>query len=373
MGRDGASLLTYPRAVTGRARHTSSSIAVKISPPSTSRTLTRRAWMAVAPIALAACTVAVPSATIDSPAGVATFVRLASDTGEPLGGGSTYDYSGQNAFVTARASGAQLALRVVGARVWDGFLTLPSSEPRLRAGTFAALTNTPVAGSAGFRWSSQEVSCGASVATVTIDSVTYDGDALAAIDFQFEQRCDAQTAALRGTVHWRAEDEPRASTPISPAPAGLWRAPDGSTPAKGSYVYLAGAAGLIPGITLPRTIVPVAGTMQTQATGNWLSSVAIDSATKLTMAGAFRETIGLTTLQEGYYRDLRGANPPSSVGGLDVSVNNQSCALPVGWFVIDRQFYFQGNLTIVDLRFEIRCGGFGAPLRGQIHWAESGA
>ena len=26
----------------------------------------------------------------------------------------------------------------------------------------------------------------------------------------------------------------------------------------------------------------------------------------------------------------------------------------------------------VDLRFEIRCGGFGAPLRGQIHWAESG-
>jgi len=56
-----------------------------------------------------------------------------------------------------------------------------------------------------------------------------------------------------------------------------------------------------------------------------------------------------------------------------VLVKDWSCALPVGWFVIDRQFYFQGNLTIVDLRFEVRCGGFGAPLRGQIHWAESGA
>jgi hypothetical protein len=353
-------------------RLTSSRIAVNISTLSTSRTLTRLAWMAGVLVTVAACTVAVPSAVVDKPEGVPTFVRLASETGEPLGGGSTYEYSEQGALVTARAAGAQLAIRIVGDRVWDGFLALPSSEPRLRAGTFAALTNTPSAGSAGFRWSSQETACGASLATDTIDSVTYDGDALAAIDFHFEQRCDAQTAALRGTVHWRAEDEPRASGPVSPAPAGLWRAPAGSTPAKGSYVYLAGAAGVIPGITLPRTIVPVAGTMQTQAAGNWLTIVAVDSATKLTMAGAFRETIGLTTIQEGYYRDLRGANPPSSVGGLDVSVNNQSCALPVGWFVIDRQFYFQGNLTIVDLRFEIRCGGFGAPLRGQIHWAESG-
>ena len=329
--------------------------------------------MAVVLVAVAACTVAVPSAVIDAPPGVATFVRLTSDAGEPLGGGSTYEYSEQGALVTARASGAQLAIRVVGDRVWDGFLALPSGESRLRAGTFAALTNTPSAGSAGFRWSSQEQSCGASVASVTIDSVTYDGDALSAIDFQFEQRCDARNGALRGTVHWRAEDEPRASAPVSPAPAGLWRAPAGATPAKGNYVYLAGAAKLIPGITLPRTIVPVAGTMQTQAAGNWLSILAIDSATKLTMAGAFRESIGLTTIQEGYYRDLRGANPPSSVGGLDVAVNGQSCALPVGWFVVDRQLYFQGNLTAVDLRFELRCGGFGAPLRGQIHWAESGA
>lgn len=347
---------------------------MKLSTPSTSRTLTRLAWMAGVLVTVAACTVALPSAVVDKkPEDVATFVRLASDTGEPLGEGSTYEYSEQGALVTARATGAQLAIRVVGDRVWDGFLALASSEPRLRAGTFAALTNTPSAGSAGFRWSSQETACGASLATVTIDSVTYDGDALAAIDFQFEQRCDAQSAALRGTVHWRAEDEPRASAPVSPAPAGLWRAPAGSTPAKGSYVYLAGAAGVIPGVTLPRTIVPVVGTMQTQAAGNWLTIVAVDSATKLTMAGAFRETIGLTTIQEGYFRDLRGANPVSNVGGLDVSVNGQSCALPVGWFVVDRQFYFQGNLTVVDLRFELRCGGFGAPLRGQIHWAESGA
>ena len=331
-------------------------------------------WKAVTLFALAACGAVTPSGVVvDQPEGVATFVRLASDTGEPLGGGSTYEYSEQGALVTVRASGAQAAIRVVGDRVWDGYLALASGETRLRAGTFAALTNAPAAGSAGFRWSSQEVTCGTSVATVTIDSVSYDGDALRAIDFRFDQRCDAQTGALHGTVHWRADDEPRPSAPVTPAPGALWRAPGGSTPAKGSYVYLAGGAGLIPGITLPRTIVPIVGTMQAQASGNRLSILAVDSATNLTMTGTFRETFGLTTIQEGFYRDLRGANPVSNAGGLDVSVNGGTCASPVGWFVIDRQLYFQGGLTIVDLRFEIRCGGFGAPLRGQMHWAESGA
>jgi len=228
---------------------------VKLSIPSTSR-LARRAWLSVTLVTLAACGAVVPSATIDAPAGDPTFVRLTSDAGESLGGGSSYEYSETGALVTARASGAQLAIRVVGDRVWDGFLALSSGETRLRAGTFAGLTNAPSADSAGFRWSSQEKSCDASVATVTIDSVTYDGDALSAIDFKFEQRCDAKNGALRGTIHWRAEDEPRASGPVSPAPAGLWRAPAGATPAKGSYVYLAGGAGLIPGVTLPRTFRP---------------------------------------------------------------------------------------------------------------------
>ena len=60
----------------------------------------------------------------------------------------------------------------------------------------------------------------------------------------------------------------------------------------------------------------------------------------------------------------------SGTGGLDVALNASGCASLVGWFVIDHQFYFQGNLTTIDLRFELRCGGFGAPLRGQVHWAE---
>jgi hypothetical protein len=312
-------------------------------------------------------------ASVTPPTGVASYVALVSDPAEPLAGGEPYAYSKANALITVRPYGAQVAVRVVADRVWDGFLSLASTEIRLRAGTFANLTNSPPPGGAGFRWSSQELTCVVSVATVTIDSVKYDGDALRAVDLRFEQRCDGKSAALRGQLHWRAEDDPGSSGPVMPVPAALWRAPAGSTPATGSYVYLDGAAGLIPGITLAQTIVPAPGAMQVRASGSQLSMLAIDPSTALTMTGSFQEMTGLTAMQEGYFRDLRALAERSGAGGLDVGVNAWDCASLVGWFVIDHQFYFQGNLTAVDLRFELRCDGFGAPLHGQIHWTESGA
>jgi hypothetical protein len=331
-----------------------------------------RAVASIGVVALVACGSDAPAGP-SAPAGVATFVHLAGDPGETLGGGATLDYSATNALVTVRPFGAQLAMRVVGDRVWDGFLALASSETRLRAGTFTSLTNAPGPGSAGFRWSSQEVTCTASVATVTIDSVKYDGDVPRAIDLRFEQRCDGESAALRGTVHWRAEDDPSAPGPVLPVPPALWRAPAGSTPATGPYVYLEGSATLGPGITLPRTIVPAPGAMQVKASGNQLSILAFDPVRAQTTTANFREMSGMTSIQEGYYGDLRGLGEQSGAGSLGVTVDTWQCATLVGWFAIDRQFYFQGSLTIVDLRFELRCGGFGAPLRGQVHWAESGA
>ena len=86
----------------------------------------------------------------------------------------------------------------------------------------------------------------------------YDGDVLRAIDLHFEQRCDGQSAALTGTVRWRAGDAASPTGPVLPVPAALWRAPPGSTPTTGSYVYLDGDASLTPGIPLPRALVPAA-------------------------------------------------------------------------------------------------------------------
>ena len=140
----------------------------------------------------------------------------------------------------------------------------------------------------------------------------------------------------------------------------------------GPYVYLEGGANLGTGILLPQTLVP--GPITVRTTGGKLSIVAYDPVKALGMSGTFQEMSSQTAMQEGYYRDLRALGEgDAGAGGLDVGVSTWTCSSLVGWFVIDRQFYFQGGLTVIDLRFEVRCGGFGAPLRGQIHWAESGA
>ena len=99
--------------------------------------------------ALSSCGSDAPSGVANPPASVPSFVKLASDAGESLGAGGTFDYSKANALVTVRPLGAQLAIRVVGDRVWDGFLSLGSGETQLRAGTFSGLTNTPATGTAG--------------------------------------------------------------------------------------------------------------------------------------------------------------------------------------------------------------------------------
>jgi hypothetical protein len=321
-------------------------------------------------VALLACGSDAPSGVAPPPVGVGSAVHLASDPGESLAAGATYDYSTANALVTVRPFGTQLSMRVVGDRVWDGYLSI-SGGTQLRTGTFTDLSNTPLPGGSGFRWSSQERTCVSSVASVTIDTVHYDGDALRAIDLHFEQRCDGQSAALRGTVRWRASDDPMASGPVQPVPAALWRAPAGSTPTIGSYVYLEGNSPLSPDITLPQTLVPVPGRMQVRTLDGTLSILAFDPSTALTMIGTFKLMGGQTAVQDGYYKDLRSPiEGGRGAAGLDVALNAWDCISPVGWFAIDHQFYFQGNLTTVDLRFELRCSGFDAPLRGQVHWAE---
>ena len=111
--------------------------------------------------------------------------------------------------------------------------------------------------------------------------------------------------------------------------------------------------------------------MQVRATRGKLSVVAFDPSSTTGMIATFQEELGQATMIEAYYRDLRALGEGDPVpGGLDVAVNAWDCSSLVGWFVIDHQFYFQGGLTTIDLRFELRCGGFGAPLRGQMHWAE---
>jgi hypothetical protein len=161
------------------------------------------------------------------------------------------------------------------------------------------------------------------------------------------------------------------SGPTNPIPANLWQPPTGSTPATGSYAYLEMDASFSPGTVYPHSIVTPPGAFTVSATGGRLSVEATDDAAGYAMNGVFQTMIGLTQLKEGYYSDVRGlAQSDPLRGAMDVSLGSRTCDSPTGWFAIDHVFYFNGLFTTLDMRFEARCAGFGAPMRGQIHWRE---
>lgn len=130
-------------------------------------------------------------------------------------------------------------------------------------------------------------------------------------------------------------------------------------------------AAFSPGAAYPHTIVkPPAAFTVTSSEGR-LSVVAVDAADGYAMNGVFQTMIGLTQLQEGYYADVRELSQRDPLrGAMSVALNSRSCDSLVGWFALDRVFYFSGILTTLDMRFEVRCAGFGAPMRGQIRWRE---
>jgi hypothetical protein len=60
--------------------------------------------------------------------------------------------------------------------------------------------HNPVKG--GLSWYGEGRGCGALTGWFAVDSVTYDGSTVTAIDLRFEQHCAGSTAALRGEIHW---------------------------------------------------------------------------------------------------------------------------------------------------------------------------
>jgi hypothetical protein len=60
--------------------------------------------------------------------------------------------------------------------------------------------HNPVKG--GLNWSGEGRGCNTLTGWFVVDSVTYNGDALTAIDLRFEQHCDGGTSALHGEIHW---------------------------------------------------------------------------------------------------------------------------------------------------------------------------
>ncbi len=298
------------------------------------------------------------------------YVHLESDAGDYIGGGQNYGYIQANAVIQVTASGGHLSVQITGNQAWWGNLQVPSTLTTLQTGTYDNVTRYPSSDPAtgGLDWSGDGRGCSSVTGSFVVDSVSYTGGNLTAIDLHFEQHCEGWTPALHGQIHWTSNDTSKPPGPIDPPPAGLWQPAPGSTPATGNYVYLQSDAGDWVGYggTYTYTQADARLTMAIdQFDGRLKARIEGDQ----NWGGDFLAMNTLTRLQSGYYGSVQRYpfNNPT-VGGMDWGGEARGCNVLTGWFAVDSITYTNGSLTAFDLRFEQHCEGMTSALHGKIHW-----
>jgi hypothetical protein len=294
------------------------------------------------------------------------YVYLESDFGDFVGQGANYLYTPADAQIGVSSSGARLTVNITGDEDWSGTFQGMNSLTLLAVGYYGDLRrypfHNPVKG--GLSWSGEGRGCNTLTGWFVIDSVTYNGNTLTAIDLRFEQHCEGGGPALNGAIHWDASNSTTAPGPVVPPPAGLWEPADGITPATGSYVYLESDIGDYIGQGQNYLYTDADSSIGISAPGAALA-VSVEG-----WSGRFQGMNSLNFLQVGYYGDLQRYpfhNPVK--GGLSWFGQGRGCNTLNGWFVIDSVSYVGVTLTSIHLRFEQHCEGGGPALNGEIHWS----
>jgi uncharacterized repeat protein (TIGR01451 family) len=293
-------------------------------------------------------------------------IQLQSDFGDYIGAGRSYQYSRSNAQLTVTATGGLLSVRVDGDENWSAEFQLPRTLAQFQPGSYANLSRYPFHDPAvgGLSWSGEGRGCNSLRGSFTVSRAVYGNGTLEAIDLTFEQFCEGGAAALHGQIHWTNADNSLPPGPVNPPPAGLWAPAPGATPDTGSYVYLQSDSGDYIGGGATYTYTRADALLNVTATGGLLQlSIRSDQDWN----GEFQAMVGLAELRPGYYGDLQRYpfhNPVK--GGLSWSGQGRGCNTLRGWFVVDSISFSNGVLTAVELRFEQRCEGGPAALRGKI-------
>jgi len=291
-------------------------------------------------------------------------IVLTSEVGDYVGQGETYTYTKANAVISLSAKTTSIQLSISGNQGWRANFQTPSGV-ELAAGSYTNATRWPFQGSgAGLEVSGEGRGCNMLTGFFVIDSLSWDtgNSLLLGLDLRFEQHCEGRAPALRGTIHWRADDPTTPPGPVTPIPSTLWQPPTGATPSSGDFVYLQSD----PGDYIGRGATNL---YQTGIVGSLSGTRAMISAGGY--SAVFQGMNSISELKVGYYGGLMRYplhNP--ALGGIDVSGEGRGCNRETGWFAIDRVAYANGLVTGIELRFEQRCENADASLHGAVRWGQ---
>jgi hypothetical protein len=299
----------------------------------------------------------------------ANSVNLQSDPGDFIGAGGAYSYTQANADIFVSASGGNLTVRVEGDQHWTGEFLVPNTLNKLQPGSYNNAQPWPSQsfGTGSITWFGEGRGSSAG-GSFTIDNVTYVNDVLTAIDLQFVQNDDSDSATLHGQIHWNSSDTTMAPGPVNPPPKGLWQPPRGATPSSGNYVYLQSDPGDL--IGAGKTYIYTKAQLFVIAAEGFFE-VSVISGTDIGSMGDFHTMNNLNKFQPGYYNNVQRYpfNNPTK-GGLNWSEQSRGSNTLTGWFNVDKVTYVNSVLTAIDLRFEQHSDGILPALHGQIHWVK---
>lgn len=305
-----------------------------------------------------------PSPAADAP----TLLTLTSDVGDSVGDGKSYRYGRVNAVLSLSAKGNQLNVEVEGEERWSGVFVLPDKLAVLQPGRYDSKGGWPLHDRAqgGLQWYGDGRGCTAASGTIDINKVTYANGELRALDMNFIQYCsDQSSAALRGSLRWSADDATPYTRPL-PVPDTLWRAPSGSVPASGNYVFVTSDPQHFIGEGDTFLYRSDAAELRASSGDRWVE-MAVTASQRWDLR--FEPMAPQVKLQPGYYAYISGRRNPA-LGSMNISGGRRShgCERSKGWFVVEKADYAGSQLTALDLRFEMSCGALPGLLRGQVHW-----
>jgi hypothetical protein len=301
----------------------------------------------------------------EPPKPVPNFVRLESEVGDHIGQGQKLEYTQANAVITVSVLSNVIRVGVTGDEEWQGAFSLPEgASPRVGSYSGASRHQFNARSSPGLSWFGDGRRCSQLQGSFTIDSLSFMNGVPAAFDLRFEQHCEGAAPALRGTIHWRADDPTRPAGPVDPVPANLWKPDPALVPASGDYVLLASDLGEPIGQGEIRVFTAPTSKITVGAGGTHIAVFVGD------YFGEFAGMVGTVPLKVGYYGNLQRLpfyNPVR--GSLEWSQDERRCTRSSGWFAIDRIAYTGGILTALEMRFEQHCNGMVPALHGAIRWS----
>lgn len=305
-----------------------------------------------------------PTSLLSTPG---NYLFLQGNSGEYVSAGTSYLAKQPSSEIAANLWETVLTFTVIGEQNWDLRFAAMPSIPKFVEGFY---DNTDFSSSQNplrpqLRISGNARGCNMTSGWFVIDHIAYDGNKITEIDMRFEQRCEWFSEVMHGALHWRAKNQIATTAPLAQIPLNLWRAPSLGIP-QSLYFYVDSAVN-----------APIAkGLTMFMPSKDYLFSLKeIREFIQVSLFGDHSVTIefypfnGMKILTEGFYDNVF-KYPVSVVGRpqMHIEFDGVRCDSIDGWFAIDGLTRSYDDIIKFDSRFEIRCNGNPAPIRGQIHW-----